>query len=332
MAVTTLALPADLARRPARARTATTHFGQPRRSRHSRKAAARGRDPWLLATSLDLPPRRIAALYATRMQIEQSFRDLKSTRYGAAFELSLTRRPERLAVLLLLLALATFVAWLTGLACVARHLEAHCVPQPTRQRRYSVVRIGCEALRRPGLPDPLAIPLPQPPPIPGPARDYLWGYLRDRPLQALATGEGIPRNGLNCAGLSTPVEPLARSESQKSLARGLQSSSTRGGDCPRRGLSPLRHSPVVRHASSGLSLCRRAKTTVAPSVVSLASRTEEGATEVGSPPGTRPMDRRCRLNDDLGRSEFGFPNGGRGHGSREPAGHEANGSAMQAER
>ncbi len=156
-----------LLRRPARGRTATTHFGQPRRSRHSRKAAARGRDPWLLATSLDLPPRRIAALYATRMQIEQSFRDLKSTRYGAAFELSLTRRPERLAVLLLLLALATFVAWLTGLACVARHLEAHCVPQPTRQRRYSVVRIGWEALRRPGLPDPLAIPLPQPPPITG---------------------------------------------------------------------------------------------------------------------------------------------------------------------
>lgn len=154
-----------LLRRPSRGRTATTHFGQPRRSRRSLKAAARGRDPWLLATSLDLPARRVAALYATRMQIEQSFRDLKSTRYGAAFELSLTRSPERLAVLLLLLALATFVAWLTGLACLARHLDAHCVPQPTRHRHYSVVRIGWEALRRPRPPDPpLILPL-QPPPI-----------------------------------------------------------------------------------------------------------------------------------------------------------------------
>ena len=150
-----------LVRRPRRGRQAKTLFGQPRRSRRSRKAAARARDPWLLATSLDAAPARIIALYAQRMQIEQSFRDLKSSRYGVAFELSLTRSAARLGVLLLLLALATFVAWIAGLICTARHLEAHCVPQPNQaRRRYSIIRVGWEALRRPWRPDPFAQPPP----------------------------------------------------------------------------------------------------------------------------------------------------------------------------
>lgn len=156
-----------LVRRPPRGRHAKTLFGQPRRSRRSRKAAARAREPWLLATSLDTAPARIITLYATRMQIEQSFRDLKSSRYGVAFELSLTRSAARLAVLLLLLALATFVAWIAGLLCTARHLEAHCVPQPNQaRRRYSVIRVGWEALRRPWLADPLSTLLTTTPPIP----------------------------------------------------------------------------------------------------------------------------------------------------------------------
>lgn len=156
-----------LVRRPRRGRHARTLFGQPRRSRRSRKAAARAREPWLLATSLDAAPARIIALYATRMQIEQSFRDLKSSRYGVAFELSLTRSAARLAVLLLLLALATFVAWIAGLICTTQHLEAHCVPQPNQtRRRYSVLRVGWEALRRPWLADPLATLLTTTPPIP----------------------------------------------------------------------------------------------------------------------------------------------------------------------
>jgi len=145
-----------LVRRAAKGRLARTRFGQPSRCRRSLKAAARARDPWVLATSLDCAPRRVVALYAKRMQIEQSFRDLKSTRYGAAFELSLTRSAARLAVLLLLHALATLAAYLTGLASRIPLLQAHCVPQPHQKRQaYSLIRIGWEALRRPDPPDPL---------------------------------------------------------------------------------------------------------------------------------------------------------------------------------
>jgi hypothetical protein len=149
-----------LSRRPPRGRTARTQFGLPCHSRRSQTAARRAREPWALATSLAQSPRQIAALYAQRMQIEQSFRDLKSTRYGAAFELSLTRRADRLAVLLLLLALATFVAYLAGLACRTHQQQSHCVPQPAQPtRRYSLIRIGWEALRRPALPTPPPDPL-----------------------------------------------------------------------------------------------------------------------------------------------------------------------------
>jgi hypothetical protein len=50
-------------------------------------------------------------LHAQRIQIELAFRDLKSHRYGQTMEDSLTRRGERLQILLLLNTLATFAGW-----------------------------------------------------------------------------------------------------------------------------------------------------------------------------------------------------------------------------
>jgi len=100
-------------------RVKTTRFGQRARSRHSRKNAARERAPWLLATSLPAgssPAKRVVALYATRMQIEEAFRDIKSARYGLSLEHSGTRQLQRLQVLLLVGSLAMMVLWLLGKA------------------------------------------------------------------------------------------------------------------------------------------------------------------------------------------------------------------------
>lgn len=99
-----------------RGRIDTTLKGERARNRYSRKMAQRESDPWLLAVSptLDLTPAQVVAIYARRMQIEQSFRDLKSHRYGVGFEDSLTRTHDRLATLLLILALASFVAWMAA--------------------------------------------------------------------------------------------------------------------------------------------------------------------------------------------------------------------------
>ncbi len=89
------------------------------------------------------------AIYAKRMQIEQSFRDLKSHRYGAAFEDTLTRDPRRLEMLLLIHMLATLAAWLEGLAVITALLAAHPAGSAHRPR-HSAVWLGWESLRRHG--------------------------------------------------------------------------------------------------------------------------------------------------------------------------------------
>jgi hypothetical protein len=123
------------------------------------KAARSMREPWLLAYSNSLQTvsaARIAACYGKRMQIEQSFRDLKSGRYGCALRYSLTRTATRMSVLLLLHALASFVAWLYGLAVSHAKQLSHCVVRiHARRSHYSLLRIGWEALRR-AQPPPLS--------------------------------------------------------------------------------------------------------------------------------------------------------------------------------
>jgi hypothetical protein len=144
-----------LAKRQPKGRERLTRAGLPEQGCSSRKARKAAREPWLLVTSLAASTHAapvLVAAYGKRMQIEEAFRDLKSHRYGAGFEDSLSRKPERLAVLLLLHALASFAAWLLGLA-----VQTTASPDPlsrqARQRgRYSLIRRGIEWLRRVELP------------------------------------------------------------------------------------------------------------------------------------------------------------------------------------
>ncbi len=74
-------------------------------------------DPWLLATSLkggDGISEKVIKLYKSRMQIEQTFRDLKNQRWGLSFCEHRTTNIERLQVLVLISTLAIFVLWLIG--------------------------------------------------------------------------------------------------------------------------------------------------------------------------------------------------------------------------
>lgn len=136
--------------KPAKGRKHRTLKGDPVRSTQSRKSAARERDPWILVASpsLALTPRQLVALYARRMQIESSFRDLKSHRYGQGFQDSLTRVGKRIEILLLVNALAAFASWLAGLACEATGVARWLMPTSSNRRLYSVLRIGREALVR----------------------------------------------------------------------------------------------------------------------------------------------------------------------------------------
>ncbi|CAE6837235.1 IS4 family transposase IS1481A [Xanthomonas arboricola pv. corylina] len=82
------------------------------------------------------------------MQIELAFRDLKSHRYGQAMEDTLTRRGERLQILLLLNTLATFASWLAGLGCEATGIARWLAPRSSTRKLYSTLRVGREALVR----------------------------------------------------------------------------------------------------------------------------------------------------------------------------------------
>lgn len=142
-----------LYRKPPSGRMHLNRHGARSRSHTSLKAARREREPWLLVASCalnELSAKQIASIYSKRMQIEQSFRDLKCERFGCAFYYSLTRKPERIAMLLLIHALATFVAWLCALS--QRTFDAQVRYGGVRSSRgrhhYSQLRMGWEALRK----------------------------------------------------------------------------------------------------------------------------------------------------------------------------------------
>jgi len=108
-----------LVKKSARGRHHTTVHRKIVRSSQSKKQSRSQREPWLLAVSPQLPvlnAKEVVAIYAGRMQIEQTFRDVKNPRWGLGLSDSQTRKPQRLATLLLIGALACYSLWLIGIA------------------------------------------------------------------------------------------------------------------------------------------------------------------------------------------------------------------------
>ncbi len=116
------------------------------------------KEPWLLATNL--PPHYFSAkhvvnLYAKRMQIEESFRDLKSPQYGMGLRHCKSRCPKRLDILLLIALLATLILWWIGLFALKagwqRKFQANTL---SHRLVLSVVRLGKEVRKRSNYPIP----------------------------------------------------------------------------------------------------------------------------------------------------------------------------------
>lgn len=74
------------------------------------------REPWILATNLPLKYNsvKIIKLYEKRMQIEQSFRDIKSKQFGLAGRNVRTKNIYRWAVKMLLAAIVQIAFWILG--------------------------------------------------------------------------------------------------------------------------------------------------------------------------------------------------------------------------
>ena len=145
-----LAVRLVVVRQPQRGRSQWTLTGERARSSHSKQHAARAGEPWLLVTSLSsrsARAKRVVSIYARRMQIEESFRDLKSERYGLGFEASRSKNTQRIAILLLIALLALLVAWVIGTCLEKTNQQRRYQANTERRRRVlSVIYLGRRAL------------------------------------------------------------------------------------------------------------------------------------------------------------------------------------------
>ncbi len=129
--------------------------GSSQQDTDAKRARKRTQEPWLLHTSLSASQAsasNIIKMYAKRMQIEEAFRDLKSSRFGVGLEHSQSRKQARLHILLLLQTLAEFVAWVMAItATLTQHYEP--VARQSKQRlKYSMQRLGRAWLLHPHPP------------------------------------------------------------------------------------------------------------------------------------------------------------------------------------
>jgi hypothetical protein len=99
------------------------------------KAIRSAREPWILATSLNISPKKIVALYRRRMQIEETFRDAKSTRFGFSMDHARTRLARRADILFLLVSLAHLLSMIVGLVAEASKLHRGYQANTLRSRR-----------------------------------------------------------------------------------------------------------------------------------------------------------------------------------------------------
>ena len=124
----------------------------PPKCKEERELRQSALDPWLLATSLpDGDANFVVALYAKRMQIEETFRDAKSHRFGWSLGEVRLSTHHRVAVLLALAALALVVVTLIGMGAERRGTH-RAYQANTRERRVlSFFALACAIISRRGV-------------------------------------------------------------------------------------------------------------------------------------------------------------------------------------
>ena len=111
-----------LFKQKSKGRHASNPDGTRKASKRSKAHAQGAKDPWLLATTLASHrslSKQVVAIYRQRMQIEEGFRDMKSTKFGLGYEQNKSVKKQRLTILVLLTTLASLVAILLGIILVS---------------------------------------------------------------------------------------------------------------------------------------------------------------------------------------------------------------------
>jgi len=137
-----------LYKQKAKGRHALNADGSIKASKTSQSNARANTDPWLLASNLPQPYRhgkKVVAIYRQRMQIEESFRDMKSTQFGLGFEQNCTSKLNRLSILLLLANLASLALILLGVGVTVA--QKHWQFQANTEREKRVLSFHTLGLR-----------------------------------------------------------------------------------------------------------------------------------------------------------------------------------------
>lgn len=118
----------------------------------SKKHEKSANEPWLIASSLsaeEISASEVMAIYEKRMQIEETFRDIKNTRNGLGLRHCRSFKVERLNVALLIAALAMLILWLFGTAAKQKNLHYSFQSNSEKGRNVlSNFSIGCQVLMR----------------------------------------------------------------------------------------------------------------------------------------------------------------------------------------
>lgn len=129
-----------------------TKRGKIKQTNQSKKHAKANKEPWLLVSSLLInskTAKKVVEIYSLRMQIEEGFRDLKSTKYGFGFEHVNTRHIYRLNVFFLIAMLAAFLAWVIGWLAEKVNLQAQYQANSTKIKRIlSLFYLGYRIILR----------------------------------------------------------------------------------------------------------------------------------------------------------------------------------------
>lgn len=132
-------------KKKSKGRKMKTKLGTIKKGKYSKTIAKGQKEPWVLASSLpknSFTAEEIVRLYAFRMQIEQSFRDMKNSKYGFCFKHTLTRSVTRLNILLLIAAIVTFVIWVIGVLAEQKKWHLKCQSNTSKKRTLSLFYLG----------------------------------------------------------------------------------------------------------------------------------------------------------------------------------------------
>lgn len=119
----------------------------------SKKNSKSAKEAWVLATSLPhskhFSAKRVVNIFKKRMQIEEGFRDLKSSKYGFSFEEAFSKKVKRVEILLLIAMLASIIAWVVGYIGESKKLQYQFQANSIKKHRVlSLFYLGCQMLRR----------------------------------------------------------------------------------------------------------------------------------------------------------------------------------------